>query len=732
MNQPDQLAWSQSEQFETMAAAPPDHDFTNFLDLDIDLDFPIFDQQNTEPSQESQQVNELSKSLDMQHLPSDEASRQPLENNIDPQLHQLQPSAGVQNARSSFYDFGVQPQYAQQQQQQQQQQPVQPSFSIPQEHTFQFHRGVPPTPNSMEMRGDIHRYIANMDPQTRAILEQRYQLRQDDMAFTPLVSPAVTPHEAQFRIAPEYTTVPGAYFSPLTSPALEAQNHAPRQYHPHPHTASSPAAASPIDLNVNMAGDAASSPVEPTRKLRSKRSTAARGTAPSSRVRQSPITKPQRRKATLSSVLPPKEVSDLLDEAQRTRSAGLGVPHRHDSSEAESISPEPLSESLMGPPPRPGSVTQSPSITAMNNSGPSTDAQNMAPATPASLMRLQKSPSAASTNIPTMVSCDPLAHPTFSEPQPMMEDLTLPEAATTGPLSSRPSIARLDTAVHITNPEDTPRLTSRKTPKLDISSTPSGPIAASAKASPSLSAITSPSGSTTARKTEKVGGRGTAKKRGSTTASILVSPALRPKISPSIKPLLPEGTAISPEAHALLLASKSNYQNILDGTHVPGVSYPEALSTNLTSKRTSHKIAEQGRRNRINMALQEMQSLLPKESSPKIVARDDIAASGSNGNSGAAEKGNSKAATVESAIVYIRLLQKEAGEREKEVEELRRRLGEMEKALGKPKGGNGAAAREGKGDRQVEAVTGDVAGGIQKSAVESENNSAKRSAVDDT
>lgn len=39
--------------------------------------------------------------------------------------------------------------------------------------------------------------------------------------------------------------------------------------------------------------------------------------------------------------------------------------------------------------------------------------------------------------------------------------------------------------------------------------------------------------------------------------------------------------------------------------------YPEALSKNLNSKRTSHKIAEQGRRNRINTALQEMQSLLP-------------------------------------------------------------------------------------------------------------------------
>ncbi|MEX5670002.1 helix-loop-helix domain-containing protein, partial [Pseudomonas neuropathica] len=70
-------------------------------------------------------------------------------------------------------------------------------------------------------------------------------------------------------------------------------------------------------------------------------------------------------------------------------------------------------------------------------------------------------------------------------------------------------------------------------------------------------------------------------------------------------------TVNSTSTNALQHSSKSNYQNILDGTTVPGVVFPTSLSTNLTSKRTSHKIAEQGRRNRINMALQEMQALLP-------------------------------------------------------------------------------------------------------------------------
>lgn len=128
---------------------------------------------------------------------------------------------------------------------------------------------------------------------------------------------------------------------------------------------------------------------------------------------------------------------------------------------------------------------------------------------------------------------------------------------------------------------------------------------------------------------------------------------------------------MSAETSALLLASKSNYQNILEGTHLPGVSYPEALSTNLTSKRTSHKIAEQGRRNRINMALQEIASLLPQPRPPGnggsgVAGKED--GGSSNGSSGttsvimtgnAAQQSNSKASTVELAIEYIKSLQAE-------------------------------------------------------------------------
>lgn len=135
---------------------------------------------------------------------------------------------------------------------------------------------------------------------------------------------------------------------------------------------------------------------------------------------------------------------------------------------------------------------------------------------------------------------------------------------------------------------------------------------------------------------------------------------------------------VNAETSALLLASKSNYQNILEGTYLPGVSYPEALSTNLTSKRTSHKIAEQGRRNRINTALQEIASLLPPpplngDSSPPK-ERQEGAAGSMMMTGTAAQQSNSKASTVELAIEYIKNLQGE-------LKDVKGKLVEAEKKL---------------------------------------------------
>lgn len=421
---------------------------------------------------------------------------------------------------------------------------------------------------------------------------------------------------------------------------------------------------------------------EQGRRLRSNRRAAPRSNNAPSRVRQSPIVKPGRRKATVSSLVPPKEVSELVEEAQKSRSqypqsGGLAIPRSRDSTDVDSVSPEPLL-SEMGPPPKPGSVTHSPAIHAQANL---TNNQGVCPATPASLMRLQQSPDI----------------PLPSDGIPALDDLTLPEASL-----DRPRVSRLDTAIY-NDDLPTPTMGARKTPKLGPLSTPSGGAAMSGKPSPMLSAVSSPtSPAFTMHNGKRIESKlaRNAKKRNS-VSSTLVSPALRPKISPSIKPLLPEGgkyfdsptsrdkelhsnsqlgAGPTDDTHALLLASKSNYQNILDGTTVPGVVYPTSLSTNLTSKRTSHKIAEQGRRNRINTALQEMQALLP---SPHLSAKD----ARSPDSSSAAQSNNSKAAKVESAIDYIKELQKQCldkdrllDQKDQEMEALRKELAALKRS----------------------------------------------------
>lgn len=131
-------------------------------------------------------------------------------------------------------------------------------------------------------------------------------------------------------------------------------------------------------------------------------------------------------------------------------------------------------------------------------------------------------------------------------------------------------------------------------------------------------------------------------------------------------------SGMNPDTSALLL--KSNYQNIVEGTHKQlGLSYPAELSTNLTSKRTSHKIAEQGRRNRINNALAEIAALLPQNSGNRSDGSNSAAVS-------AAATQASKASTVESAIEYIKELQKELSETKERLAEAEKQLSEADLA----------------------------------------------------
>lgn len=359
--------------------------------------------------------------------------------------------------------------------------------------------------------------------------------KEQQVQYTPMASPSTTPYHLNSDF-----TIPGDFFSPLTSPALHAQNTShmhqqlmpqPQGYYTNPSTAASSAAPSPIDPNkdVEMGGDGANSESTAQLKKPSRRKPATPRTFAINKVKQSPIQKPQKRKSVaLSSIDADLVVQDVHRSGHiAPRSAGFQMPPPLESSENDSVSPETLSDIPMGPPPRPGSAYQSPALVAQRKdiSGPA--------ATPKSLLSTKSVYDAngpASTGISGQMG------------QASLEDLELPEAAD-GPESEQPTA----TIVQVSDSQEhTPRLSaSRKTPKLGPLSTPSSNRPLSIAGSPALSPMTAstPAGLLKDKKDVR-SGRGSSKKRGSicTTSSALASPAILPRVSPSIKPLLPEGS----------------------------------------------------------------------------------------------------------------------------------------------------------------------------------------------
>ena len=529
------------------------------------------------------------------------------------------------------------------------------------------------------------------------------------MIFTPLVSPAVTPLEAQFAV-PEYTVL-GAYLSPLTSPALEAQHStshrgayqqssrsdtsiasSPADSLEHPAYAVSPTALTPTTAVATPTSATVTS--QPGSAQRARRRSIP--TRSSSRVvRQSPAMKPQRRRPALVTTRPAQGLIDLAHEprppsdAVRPRPAE-GRPLEPERSGTDSISPEPLTEALMPPPPVPDTTVEgreallgadmdvvadasdgAPEAQTAAGAGAGAgsaggEGSGLHPATPASLMRLRKAPSKGKAVPPVSKPLAPAGSSSADSADRAAQKAQGSSHATPYPVPS----ASGDQAAEARGPGSP---TVPAPGALAPGSTPTsadGPNPAPTEPSQGREKKGVDNGPD--RKKAGVVGRG-AKKR-TNPNSVQASPALRPKISPGIKPLLPEGTAVSAETSTLLLASKSNYQNILEGNHLPGVSYPEALSTNLTSKRTSHKIAEQGRRNRINQALHEIAGLLPAGAGREkpCNAGDD----GPNEGSPAQQQAGSKASTVEMAIAYIKELQRDLCDTKGQLEAAEKRLKE--------------------------------------------------------
>jgi len=295
---------------------------------------------------------------------------------------------------------------------------------------------------------------------------------------------------------PEFAS-PSDFFSPLNSPAIDAQ-----------HVLSSNVSMSPVDFRSENAN------TKPAQSIASKRSqrrpaTSARTSARS--VKQSPAMKPQSRRRPPSVTSLP---ADLLETLAKESNTGCGPKptsgqSRVVASSDSSISPEPLSEALMPPPALPRSSGRSPQITAESNE----------PVTPATLMRMP------SDQIRPHSGKNPSD---ISVGESVMEDILLPDSAIP---PARPALQRIDSSgTGHSDGQRTP-ISSAKSAKLSSSSTPR----TSAAMTPH---VLSPDDPNRLKRSEsRTGVRGNKKRQ--STASATISPALRPKISPNITPLVP-------------------------------------------------------------------------------------------------------------------------------------------------------------------------------------------------
>ncbi|KAJ5745565.1 hypothetical protein N7520_010747 [Penicillium odoratum] len=644
------MSWSEQLHENTLIAAPGEDEFSNFLEFD--MHFSDLEGHGPAHSQMQEQQQQS-----MGHPPT------------------TVPSTMASDPRSNIYatsmeglamDFGHHSA---------QSQPAMPYTSTPSMtpgfcaqdsshqamsqqsgHYMQGPPMIPPTPNSVEMHGNAVRYSQRIDDNPE-MYDPRYSRVEDQVCirfdisnpflsglscspgcqalYTPLISPAMTPLETQFQL--DSYAVPGEYsITPLTSPALEAQSHSTHGFYQSRRM--SDVGFVPTSVEANQL-PGTSTPGSPSiiRKTNRRRTSTTSHLSGRSKVKQSPSIRAQTQRRGRQ--VPNSEefynsLSQELNKPQNNDVRSLQASSTEGSGQ-DSVSPEPLSEPLMLPPALPPS-RRSPAIAPQATQPPSA-------ATPATLMRIQRS---QHTHDP---SGQFMGRAQLEYHDETMEDIALPEAVEAP--QSRPRMNRIDTSLRTMV---SPAISANLTPSLESRS---GPPSGTVAISPRTAAMPSPSGPIPKR-SDPSRSSISSRKRPS-VSSTHASPQLRPKISPSIQPLMRAGG--ENYAQDALLASKSNYQHILDGTLPSGVSYPETLAENLSSKRTNHKLAEQGRRNRINSALKEIEALVPPDFVQARLAKEAALTgvkSGDKEKDKSANQAISKASAVEMAIDYIKSLQK--------------------------------------------------------------------------
>ncbi|OAJ36393.1 hypothetical protein BDEG_20573 [Batrachochytrium dendrobatidis JEL423] len=137
-------------------------------------------------------------------------------------------------------------------------------------------------------------------------------------------------------------------------------------------------------------------------------------------------------------------------------------------------------------------------------------------------------------------------------------------------------------------------------------------------------------------------------------------PLVFPKPSPALKPLLPNNGSLTHEDAALKLAEKSNYQNILEGNSEKlGLCFSAEITSSVEVRKSTHKQAEQLRRDTLKSCFDEIRSLLPP----------------------IAEKLPSRVVVIRAAHDYITTLHEESKTQKLEIESLKARIKQLENGL---------------------------------------------------
>lgn len=540
MNQDASMPWPEQPHDGSLMPPAGDDEFSNFLEFG--LNFPDLEGHGSGQRQRPlpNSANSIPTTVgdqDMSRMDTDPTSQAPQYSPMVPDMpmdlghhgqSQVPQPYGV-NMDAGFFPQD-QPQH--QSQSHQQQQPPKQGYA-------QGQPMIPPTPNSVELHGGAAHYPQRVDEshgmydrytrvteeQVRPNLPDPYGGTEANVSrqafYTPLISPAMTPLDTQFRM-PEYT-IPGEYLTPLTSPALEAQNASSNGYaFQTSQGADMGFVQSPVDVNGVPGQSAPPSSPGASKKQCRRPSATARMTGRAGK--QSPLVRPQtRRKQAPGTQVQSDDVINAFGQEQsgnRPPTSG-GSSLRNESGESsgqDSVSPEPLSEPLLPPPALPQS-RKSPAI------GPQTsEPKTSEAATPATLMRIQKRPYMhdATGHFSGRASLVP-----SESRDEVMEDVQLPEAAT----DARPKVARVDTAVNLK--EQNPITSAERTPSIEPKSATEKPPSSSVTPSPYAGPVPSPSGPTGRKPDTK-----TTITRKRPSVSSQISPALRPKISPSIQPLV--------------------------------------------------------------------------------------------------------------------------------------------------------------------------------------------------